>query len=295
MFKEYLQLVRLPGIFTAFSNVLIGYFFSFSFDSEIIFLPFLLTTSGLLFCSGMIFNDYFDYNVDKKQRSFRPLPSGKISKQNALLLGSIFIISANIFAFLVGFDTLIVSLILSFSILFYNLKLKSISFFGIFNLSIIRMLNVLLGFSIIGISFEFFQYLLPIGIFVFGISILAKNEIKSNLIIYRKLNKITIAITIAYVSILVINNFQFESLLLLGLFSFLSVYSLFFKKIQHQITFQLLLIILLDSILISFFISAYFSFFVSLLIIPAYIISKKLKSDQTDDPIKNRCISIIWF
>jgi len=276
MFKEYLQLVRLPGIFTAFSNVLIGYFFSFSFDSEIIFLPFLLTTSGLLFCSGMIFNDYFDYNVDKKQRSFRPLPSGKISKQNALLLGSIFIISANIFAFLVGFDTLIVSLILSFSILFYNLKLKSISFFGIFNLSIIRMLNVLLGFSIIGISFEFFQYLLPIGIFVFGISILAKYEIKSNLIIYRKLNKITIAITIAYVSILVINNFQFESLLLLGLFSFLSVYSLFFKKIQHQITFQLLLIILLDSILISFFISAYFSFFVSLLIIPAYIISKKL-------------------
>ena len=276
MFKEYLQLVRLPGIFTAFSNVLIGYFFSFSFDSEIIFLPFLLTTSGLLFCSGMIFNDYFDYNIDKRQRSFRPLPSGKISKQNALLLGSIFIISANIFAFLVGFDTLIVSLILSFSILFYNLKLKSISFFGIFNLSIIRMLNVLLGFSIIGISFEFFQYLLPIGIFVFGISILAKYEIKSNLIIYRKLNKITIAITIAYVSILVINNFQFESLLLLGLFSFLSVYSLFFKKIQHQITFQLLLIILLDSILISFFISAYFSFFVSLLIIPAYIISKKL-------------------
>ena len=276
MFKEYLQLVRLPGIFTAFSNVLIGYFFSFSFDSEIIFLPFLLTTSGLLFCSGMIFNDYFDYNIDKKQRSFRPLPSGKISKQNALLLGSIFIISANIFAFLVGFDTLIVSLILSFSILFYNLKLKSILFIGIFNLSIIRMLNVLLGFSIIGISFEFFQYLLPIGIFVFGISILAKYEIKSNLIIYRKLNKIIIAITIAYVSILVINNFQFESLLLLGLFSFLSVYSLFFKKIQHQITFQLLLIILLDSILISFFISAYFSFFVSLLIIPAYIISKKL-------------------
>ena len=78
MFKEYLQLVRLPGIFTAFSNVLIGYFFSFSFNSEVIFLPYLLATSGMLFCSGMIFNDYFDYNLDKKERSFRPLPSGKI-------------------------------------------------------------------------------------------------------------------------------------------------------------------------------------------------------------------------
>ena len=276
MFKEYLQLVRLPGIFTAFSNVLIGYFFSFSFNSEIIFLPYLLATSGMLFCSGMIFNDYFDYNLDKKERSFRPLPSGKISKHNALLIGFIFLILANISASFLGFDSLIISLILSCIILFYNLKLKSISFLGIFNLSLIRMLNILLGFSIIGISFEFIQYLLPLGIFVVGISILAKNEIKSNLVIYKKLNKIIIIITIASVSILVINNFQFESLLFLGLFSFLSVYSLFFKKIQNQITFQLLLIILLDSILISFFVPLEFSILVSLLILPAYVISKKL-------------------
>lgn len=276
MFKEYLQLVRLPGIFTAFSNVLIGYFFSFSFNSEVIFLPYLLATSGMLFCSGMIFNDYFDYNRDKKERSFRPLPSGKISKQNALLIGFIFLILANISAFFLGFDSLIISLILSCMILFYNLKLKSISFLGILNLSVIRMLNILLGFSIIGISFEFIQYLFPLGIFIVGISILAKNEIKSNLVIYKKLNKIITIITITSVSILVITNFQFESLLFLGLFSFLSVYSLFFKKIQNQITFQLLLIILLDSILISFFVPLQFSILVSLLILPAYIISKKL-------------------
>ena len=276
MFKEYLQLVRLPGIFTAFSNVLIGYFFSFSFNSEVIFLPYLLATSGMLFCSGMIFNDYFDYNLDKKERSFRPLPSGKISKHNALLIGFIFLILANISASFLGFDSLIISLILSCIILFYNLKLKSISFLGILNLSLIRMLNILLGFSIIGISFEFIQYLLPLGIFVVGISILAKNEIKSNLVIYKKLNKIIIIITITSVSILVINNFQFESLLFLGLFSFLSVYSLFFKKIQNQITVQLLSIILLDSILISFFVPLEFSILVSLLILPAYVISKKL-------------------
>ena len=276
MFKEYLQLIRLPGIFTAFSNVLIGYFFSFSFNSEIIFLPYLLVASGMLFCSGMIFNDYFDYNLDKKERSFRPLPSGKISKQNALLIGFIFLILANISASFLGFNSLIISLTLSCMILFYNLKLKSISFLGILNLSLIRMLNILLGFSIIGISFEFIQYLLPLGIFIIGTSILAKNEVKSNLVIYKKLNGIIIIITIVSVSILVINNFQFESLLFLGLFSFLSVCSLFFKKIQNQITFQLLLIILLDSILISFFVPLQFSILVSLLILPAYVISKKL-------------------
>jgi hypothetical protein len=274
MFKDFLQLVRFPGIFTAFSNVLIGYFFSF--NSEIIYLPYLLLTSGLLFCSGMIFNDYFDYSTDKKERPFRPLPSGKISKSNALLIGLTFLIIANISSSFIGFDSLIISLILSCIILFYNFKLKSISFLGFLSLSTIRMLNVLLGFSINDISFQFFLYVIPIGIFVFGISILAKNETKFNLLNYKKLNGIFILITITFVSILLINNFQFDSLIFLGLFSFLSVYSLFFKKIQNQITFQLLLIILLDTILISFFAPLQFSILVSLLFIPAYIISKKL-------------------
>ena len=144
MFKDFFQLVRFPGIFTAFSNVLIGYFFSFNL--EIIYLPFLLAISGLLFCSGMIFNDYFDYSIDKKERSFRPLPSGKFSKSTVLLIAIVFLILANIFAFFIGFDTLLISLILSSLIFFYNFKLKSFSFLGILSLSIIRMLNVLLGF-----------------------------------------------------------------------------------------------------------------------------------------------------
>jgi len=274
MFKDFFQLVRFPGIFTAFSNVLIGYFFLFNL--EIIYLPFLLAISGLLFCSGMIFNDYFDYSIDKKERSFRPLPSGKFSKSTALLIAMVFVILANIFAFFIGFDTLLVSLILSSLIFFYNFKLKSFSFLGILSLSIIRMLNVLLGFSISSISIEFLQYMIPIGIFVFGISILAKNEMKSNLLNYNKLNQVFVLLTISFVSILVINNFELDSLIFLILFSFFSVYSLFFKKIQNQITFQLLLIILLDSVLISFFVPPVFTILVLLMIIPGYIISKKL-------------------
>jgi len=89
MFKDYLQLVRIPGIFTALSNALVGYFFSVS-QTEVFPFPFLLLTSGFLFCSGMIFNDYFDLQIDKKERPERPLPSKKISKQNAFYLASFF-------------------------------------------------------------------------------------------------------------------------------------------------------------------------------------------------------------
>jgi len=275
MFKDYLQLVRIPGIFTAFSNILIGYFFSLSV-TEVISFPFLLLTSGMLFCSGMIFNDYFDLKIDKKERSSRPLPSGKISKQNALFLGIILITLANFFAYVVGFYSLIISLIMTAIIISYNYKLKFIPFLGIFNLSLIRFLNVLLGFSIVSISFEFIQYAIPVGILVGGISILARNEVGLITSIFKKLNKFFVLITIGYVIVLITNNFQVASLIFLGLFSSISLYAFFEKKIQNQITIQLLSIILLDAVLISTFISFYASILVSLLIIPAYFITKKL-------------------
>ncbi|MGY5151459.1 MAG: UbiA family prenyltransferase [Candidatus Nitrosopumilus sp. bin_6a] len=275
MFKDYLQLVRIPGIFTAFSNVLIGHFSPLSI-TEVISFPFLLLTSGMLFCSGMIFNDYFDLKIDKKERPNRPLPSGKIPKQNALFLGIIFVILANFFAFVVGYYSLVISLIMTAVIISYNYKLKFISFLGIINLSLIRFLNVLLGFSIISISFEIIQYAIPIGILVGGISILARNEVDSTTHISKKLNKIFILITIGYVFLLIINNFQITSLIFLGLFSAISLYVSYEKRVQKQITFQLLSIILLDATIISTFTSFHTPILISLLIIPAYFITKKL-------------------
>jgi len=275
MFKDYLQLVRIPGIFTALSNVLIGYFFSLS-QTEVFSFPFLLLTSGFLFCSGMILNDYFDLQIDKRERPDRPLPSKKISKQNAFLLGIIFLILANLFASIVGYHALIISLIMTALIFTYNYKLKFISFLGIFNLSLIRFLNVLLGFSVLSITFDIIQYAIPIGIFVGGISILAKNESDLITSISKKLNYFFILITIGFVSVLLINNFEVESLIFLGLFSVLQLYALFEKKIKNQITLQLLSIILLDATLISILASFYESILVSLLFIPAYFIAKKL-------------------
>ncbi len=281
MFKEYLQLVRIPGIFTAFSNVLIGYFFSLSQNPDFVSLPFLLVTSGMLFSAGMVFNDFFDLNIDKKERPNRPLPSGKISKQNALFLGIIFLIIGNIFAFIVGYDSLIISLVMTGIIISYNYRLKFSSFLGIFSLSVIRFLNVLLGFSIISFSYEIIQFAIPIAIFVGGISILAKNEIGLSKLISQKLNKLLNFATIIYVCILIIKNFQIEQLIFLSLFSLLSLNPFNNKKnsetkIQRQVTFQLLSIILLDATIITLFSSFYYGILVSLLVIPAYLITKKL-------------------
>lgn len=277
MYKDYLQLVRIPGIFTAFSNVLIGYFFLVYSNPDFLPFPFLLVTSGMLFSGGMILNDYFDFNIDKKERPTRPLPSGKISKQKALSLGIIFLMIANLFAIFSGNESFLISLIMTGIIICYNYKIKFFSFLGVFSLALIRFLNVMLGFSIISISYETIQYAIPIAIFVGGISILAKNEINFRNKFSKILNKLLNTITIIYISILIIKNFQIESLFFITLFSLFSLNPLIKKnQIQKQITFQLLSIILLDATLISIFSSFTYAIIVSLLIIPSYFITKKL-------------------
>ena len=277
MYRDFFQLVRIPGIFTTFSNVLIGYFFSISQNPDFTPFPFLLVTSGLLFSAGMIFNDFFDFKIDKKERPNRPLPSGKISKQNALFLGILFLIIANIFASFSSHNSLIISLIMTIIIILYNYKIKFITFLGFFSLSVVRFLNVLLGFSIISFSYETIPFAIPIAIFVGGISILAKNEVNSTNNFSIKLNKILNYITISFIGILIIKFFQFEQLLFLSLFSLLSLNPFQNKEnnTQKQVTFQLLSIKLLDATLVSLF-SVFYAVLVSLLIVPAYLITRKL-------------------
>lgn len=281
MFKEYFQLIRIPGIFTAFSNVLIGYFFAINQNPDFLQLPYLLVTSGMLFSAGMILNDYFDFNIDKKERPNRPLPSGKIPKQNALFLGVLFLIIANIFALVVGQTSLIISLIMTGLIICYNFKLKIYSVLGISLLSGIRFLNVVLGFSIIPISFEVVQWGIPVAIFVAGISILAKNEAGAISRIPIKLNRIFNFAAIISVVILIVNYSKIESIVFLGIFSFFSLNPLIKgknseKKTQMLVTSQLISIILLDATLVAVGSEFYYAILISLLSIPAFLITRRL-------------------
>ena len=77
----YLRLMRLPNVFTALSNVAMGFAFARDWNrpfgtSDAILLACLAGASALLYTAGMVLNDVFDYDVDRQERPFRPLPSG---------------------------------------------------------------------------------------------------------------------------------------------------------------------------------------------------------------------------
>ena len=126
MLKTVLQLVRFPGIFTAFSNVLIGFFLASEGNLELAKLPFLLTTTGLLFSGGMMLNDFVDHRIDQVERPNRPIPSKKISREKTLVLIILSFSIANLSALMIGNTSVIITLIMTGLIFSYNIKYLNI-------------------------------------------------------------------------------------------------------------------------------------------------------------------------
>ena len=121
MLREYLLLIRAPNLFTVPSNIVAGYLAvtpAGTADSGQLLS--LILSSVFLYVSGIVLNDYFDINVDRKERPSRPLASGRITKRNALILAALSIIVGNIFAFVVSWTSLIVSILLTSIIVAYD-------------------------------------------------------------------------------------------------------------------------------------------------------------------------------
>ena len=91
--RSYLELMRLPNVFTAMADVAMGFLFVQAADWhwdpwwDSWTLATLLATSSLLYISGVILNDVFDLETDRRERPERPLPSGRVSLAAARRLG----------------------------------------------------------------------------------------------------------------------------------------------------------------------------------------------------------------
>ena len=156
--RGYLRLMRPANILTAISDILAGItiagyfstrFYGQLFDAPVLFL--VLATIGL-YGGGVVFNDVFDAELDKKERPERPIPSGLISKKMAALLGVVLLGVGVVSASLVHhaiYPSGPLAILIGAAALVYDKWGKHHPVWGPLNMGICRGLNLLLGISII--------------------------------------------------------------------------------------------------------------------------------------------------
>src|SRR6516164_754343 len=107
--RSYAQLVRIPNVFTALADIglagLAAGVLTGGAPAEVwAALGLLLAASACLYCGGMVWNDFFDLEQDRRERPFRPLPSGRVSRREASRLAAVLLAVGLGLAALAGFQ-----------------------------------------------------------------------------------------------------------------------------------------------------------------------------------------------
>jgi 4-hydroxybenzoate polyprenyltransferase len=195
-YRAYAQLVRLPNVFTAVADIALGALATGALPSRWLAFILLALTSASLYSAGMVWNDYFDVEQDKKERPSRPLPSGRIGAGEALRLGTGLFMAGILLACLTGWllsqwreqetgglvwTPFILAVLLIAAILLYDSRLKR-TVAGPIGMGACRFLNVLLGLSIAGSvsGWRNFHLAVIVGIYIVGVTWFARTEARTS-------------------------------------------------------------------------------------------------------------------
>jgi len=148
------RLLRLPNLFTVPGDPLAGYLLAAGATPHwwaTAHMPLwravaASATSLLLYAAGLLLNDYFDRDVDAKERPDRPIPSGAVSARMVLIVGALLLIGGVLMARWIGGRTPgTVAAALAAAVLAYNAGLKKARFGGPVVMGLCRAGSVLVG------------------------------------------------------------------------------------------------------------------------------------------------------
>jgi len=136
-------LIRVPlailGMICVFIGGVIGGFEYFNQNLIFAMIAVFFITSG-----SMAFNDYFDKDIDKKVHPNRPIPSGKITPIQGLIISIIFFIISLFISFIINTLCFFIAIITIDLLVLYEIRFKNQGIVG----------NLVVSF-IVAISFSF--------------------------------------------------------------------------------------------------------------------------------------------
>jgi 4-hydroxybenzoate polyprenyltransferase len=186
--RAYAQLVRLPNLPTALADICLGALAGCTSPGQGVAFGLLLAASACLYSAGMVWNDYFDQEQDRRERPFRPLPSGRVSPQQAVQLGVVLLAAGVLLALAAGgvvawregrggWTPAVLAVCLAAAILLYDGWLKR-TWAGPLGMGACRFLNVLLGVSACGSLLwpRGAHLALVVGLYIVGVTWFARTE-----------------------------------------------------------------------------------------------------------------------
>jgi len=176
----YVQLLRLPNIFTAVADPLAGWLIAGGGRAS----QFALTIGASvgLYTAGIVFNDCFDYRRDCRDRPERPLPNGDIPVRVAWMLGTILFLTGLVLG---GVNALPLAAL----IIFYNAFAKHFTWLGPATLGACRACNLALGMG--GFAMHWPPVII-LGAYVASLSVVARREDVRRLVKYLLLGIIVV-------------------------------------------------------------------------------------------------------
>jgi 4-hydroxybenzoate polyprenyltransferase len=187
-FPAFWQLIRLPNVFTAWADIGLGAIVTGAWTERPDTVLFLLLASTCLYWAGMVWNDYFDLEQDQRERSYRPLPSGRIGTGTAAALGVVLLGAGVTCAALADlgetglrWHSLVVGIFLAAAVLAYDAWLKR-TWAGPIAMGTCRFLNVLLGLSVVpgGLGSVGLVLALVVGLYIAGVTWFARTEARQS-------------------------------------------------------------------------------------------------------------------
>jgi 4-hydroxybenzoate polyprenyltransferase len=190
LIRAYAELIRLPNVFTAIADVAVGILGAWALADQQVPATWWFAACALTICSaslysaGMVWNDVFDYSIDERERPDRPLPSNRILRKHAIVLGFLLFLAALGLAGCAGFGRekwsplpLAMGLALVVAILAYDGWLNHTAA-GPLAMGLCRFLNVLLGLSLWPGKLGPWSLCLagPVGVYAAGITWFARTE-----------------------------------------------------------------------------------------------------------------------
>lgn len=183
----YLVLMRPANIVTAISDVIAGaaicgFLILASETADWLKLLFLVMSTIGLYGGGIVLNDVCDLELDKTERPERPIPSGQVTKNQALTLALSLYAIGIAFAFLCSPNSSIVAIAIVICASVYDKYGKHHGLLGPLNMGVCRGLNLLLGMSMLPfymISDVLFISFIPV-IFVAAITLTSQGEVLGN-------------------------------------------------------------------------------------------------------------------